>query len=148
MPKTAFSQPLRNAKGLEHTCSMLADFRYNLTRFLRIRNHAARQLNLEPKQYELLLAIKSTGQDYPASLKELAAQLHIQHHTMVGLVNRSEESDLVRRKRSLRDKRAVSLEITAEGERALKQLASYSFSELQHDGPDMQRALQKLCNPA
>jgi DNA-binding MarR family transcriptional regulator len=144
MPKTFGAQP-DPSSGLEHTCSVLADFRYNLTRFLRIRNHAARELNLEPKQYELLLAIKSTGYDHPASLKELAAHLHIQHHTMVGLVNRSEDSKLVRRKRSLRDRRAVSLEITVEGERALRRLAAFSFSELQREGPSMQRALRKLC---
>jgi DNA-binding MarR family transcriptional regulator len=64
---------------------------------------------------------------------------------MVGLVNRSEDSKLVRRKRSLRDRRAVSLEITAEGERALRRLAAFSFSELQREGPSMQRALRKLC---
>jgi len=148
MTKTSFPQQIRNGKHLERTCSMLADFRYNLTHFLRVRNRAARELDLEPKQYELLLAIKSTSPDSPASLKQLAAQLHIQHHTMVGLVNRAEESNLVRRVRSLSDRRAVSLEITAEGERALQQLASFSFSELRHDGPNMQRALRRLCHPA
>jgi DNA-binding MarR family transcriptional regulator len=147
MPKRSLSPRLGAARKLEQTCSLLADFRFSLTRFLLARNHAARKINLEPKQYELLLAVKTTGEERPLTLKELAAQLHIQHHTMVGLVNRAEERNLVRRRRSVWDKRAVVLEITGEGERALNRLVEFSFSELRHDGPQMERTLLRLCAP-
>jgi O6-methylguanine-DNA--protein-cysteine methyltransferase len=57
----------------------LAEFRYELRRFLHFSEQAARAVGLEPQQHQLLLAIKGLPAGRLASIGELAERLQIQH---------------------------------------------------------------------
>src|SRR5215831_16872067 len=63
----------------------LAEFRYHLARFLRRRKDAARAEGLQAQQYELLLAIAGLPHKTEPTIRELAAQLRLEHHTVVEL---------------------------------------------------------------
>jgi DNA-binding MarR family transcriptional regulator len=77
----------------------LAEFRYHIRRYLQFSDQNARDAGMEPKQYQLLLAIKGLSKDKQASVGVLAEQLHIRHHSTVELINRAEANGFVERKR-------------------------------------------------
>jgi DNA-binding MarR family transcriptional regulator len=108
----------------------LADFRYELRRFLRYSEQATRRHRLTPLQYQLMLQIKGYPGREHASIGELAERLQAKHHGVVALVTRCERAGLVARRVSAEDRRAVLVELTAKGERALEQLARQHRNEL------------------
>lgn len=122
----------------------LAEFRYQLRRFLRRSEEAARAAGLEPQQHQLLLALRGLPPDREPTISELAERLQIQHHSAVELVDRLERQGLVWRERGERDRRQVYVRLTAEGERALGDLATFHWQELQTIGPELIRALERI----
>ena len=66
----------------------LAEFRYQLRRFDRFSERAARAVGLEPQQHQLLLAVKGMPAGVHATIGLLAERLQVQHHTAVELVDR------------------------------------------------------------
>src|SRR3989442_8012669 len=83
----------------------LAEFRYQLRRFERFSERAARAVGLEPQQHQLLLAVKGMPAGVPATIGLLAERLQVQHHTAVELVDRMQARGLVRRSRAGADRR-------------------------------------------
>ena len=82
-------------------------------------------MGLSPQQYQLLLAIKGfPGREW-ANISELAERLQIRHNAVIGLVNRGEVNGLVRRVQDAdqSDRRIVQVHVTAEGEKALREMA-------------------------
>lgn len=123
---------------------MLSDFRYEIAVFLRRRRDAAEEAGLEAQQYELLLAIKGLSPEKQPTIKQIAEQLKLQHHSAVELVNRLAKRGLIRRTPSTRDRRAVLLSLTRTGEKALEGIAQYSFSQLQSEAPRLLKTLGHL----
>ncbi|HYX50470.1 MAG TPA: helix-turn-helix domain-containing protein, partial [Ktedonobacteraceae bacterium] len=66
----------------------LAEFRYQLRRFLRFSEQAARAAGLEPQQHQLLLALKGLPEGRKATIGALAERLQLTHHSTVELVDR------------------------------------------------------------
>jgi len=74
----------------------LADFRYQLRRFLRHSEELSRRHGLTPLQYQLMLQLKGyPGRDM-ATVTELAERLQAKHHGVVALVTRCEQQGLGR----------------------------------------------------
>jgi DNA-binding MarR family transcriptional regulator len=119
----------------------LADFRYEIRRFLNFSEQAARAARVEPHQHQALLAIKGLPADRKATVGVLAERLQIQHHTTVELANRLERKGLIRRSRNGADRREVLLGLTRRGERLLKDLTLSHRAELRSAGPALRRAL-------
>ena len=94
---------------------ILAEFRYQLAGFLRRRKDAARGEGIQPQQYELLLAVTGLPSDKEPTIKELALQLCLEHHTVVELADRLQRKGLLARGTSTEDKRAVLLRVTPAG---------------------------------
>lgn len=111
---------------------------------MKRRRDAAEAAGLEGQQYELLLAIKGLPADKQPTIKQIAEQLRLQHHSAVELVNRMARRGLIRRKPSLRDRRAVLLTLTRGGEKALETVAQYSFSQLKSEAPQLLKTLGHL----
>jgi DNA-binding MarR family transcriptional regulator len=112
----------------------LADLRYHVRRFLRVREDAARAAGVEPQQYVLLLQVKGFEHRQPATIGALTERLQIRHHATVQLVDRLQQRGMVHRRREP-DRRGVVVEVTARGESVLRKLALYSLAELRTGGP-------------
>jgi len=122
----------------------LAEFRYQLRRFLRFSEQAARAAGLEPQQHQLLLAIKGLPEGKKASINTLAERLQLEHHSTVELIDRLVERGLVERCRDEADQRRVLVNLTSRGEEVLQKLSRSHEAELRSDGPALVQALNEL----
>ncbi|MDE3154521.1 MAG: winged helix-turn-helix transcriptional regulator, partial [Acidobacteriota bacterium] len=122
----------------------LAEFRYLIRRFLRFSEETARAAGIEPRQHQVLLAIKGLPPDRQATIGTIAERMQIQPHSAVEIVDRLEARRLVRRRPGARDRRQVLLDLTPEGEEVLKGLSVAHRAELQMLGPTLVRALNGL----
>jgi hypothetical protein len=59
----------------------LAALRYDIRRFLRFSEEAARSAGLTPRHYQAFLAIKGFPQRERMTIGELADQLQVAHHS-------------------------------------------------------------------
>jgi len=124
----------------------LAEFRYQLRRFLHFSEQAARSVGLEPQQHQLLLALKGLPQGRPATVGELAERLQIQHHSTVELINRMVEKNFLERSRDESDQRKVIIHLTPYGEEILRKLSLLHRTELRSSGPELVRSLNSVIN--
>lgn len=123
---------------------LLAALRSALRRFLNFSQAAAIGAGLTPQQHQALLAIKgSPDRDY-ATVGELAARLHLRHHSAVGLVDRLVRNQLVRRAPGKDDRRRVEVRLTARGEALIRKLAAAHLAELREHGPELHRLLGSI----
>ena len=122
----------------------LADLRYQIRRFLRVREVAARTAGVEPQQYLVLLQIKGLEGHEVATMSVLAERLQIRHHAVVQLIDRLVRAGMVERRRDGRDRREVVVRLRPAGERVLKRLAGYSLAELTTEGPSLVASLDRL----
>jgi len=122
----------------------LADLRYQIRRFLRTREIAARTAGIEPQHYLLLLQVKGLDGRVVPTIGALAERLQIQHHAVVQLVDRLVRRGMVRRRRAGRDRREVVVELRPAAEAVLQRLASYSVAELRREGPALVASLGRL----
>jgi DNA-binding MarR family transcriptional regulator len=122
----------------------LAELRYQIRRFLHFSEAASRKSGLEPRQHQLMLAIKGLPRGARPRIGELAERLQIQHHSTVELANRLAAGGFVRRHRAGDDRREVLLSLTAKGERVLRELSLHHRAELRTQGPVLLAALQRV----
>ena len=123
----------------------LAEFRYQLRRFLSFSENAAKRAGVEPQQHQLMLAVKAKEPE-PAGIAFLAERLKLRHHSVVGLVDRLERSGLVRRTHAASDRRIAQVELTAKGERILQALSLHHREELRSAIPDLIENLTCILN--
>jgi DNA-binding MarR family transcriptional regulator len=122
----------------------LAEFRYNIRRFMRASEQILRPAGLKPQQYQLLLHVKGLSPTRQATIGEIAERLQIQHHSTVELVDRMSSRGLIRRKRVAEDRRQVLLELTPKGEKILREMAHLHREEMRNTGPALVSALKKI----
>ena len=107
----------------------LADFRYQLRRFLRFSEEVSHKKGITSLKYMMLLQIKGfPGREW-ATVGELAERLQAKHHGVVSLVSRCEEAGLVERRVSENDKRCVEVRLTRAGDKCLAELAQLHRAE-------------------
>ena len=108
----------------------LLSFRSDLRRFLRWSEEQARAEGLTPSQHQLLLAIRGhKGADGP-TIGEIAEYLTLQHHSVVGLVDRAQKAGLVIRSRDAEDHRVVRLQLAPTGKDVIRRLSAAHMQEL------------------
>ena len=122
----------------------LAEFRFQIRKFLHFSEQAVQAAGLERGQYQLMLAIKGMPEGVRPRIRELADRMQIQHHSAVELINRLEAGGYVRRERAQEDRREVLLALTAKGDKVLSELASHHHDELQSAAPDLVAALRRV----
>jgi DNA-binding MarR family transcriptional regulator len=122
----------------------LGEFRYQIRRFVRFSEEAAREAGVEPQHHQLMLAVKAAGKGEAPHIGHLAERLQIQHHSAVELVDRLVKKVLVTRTRSEEDRREVHVQLTARGERTLEQLTFHTRAELRSAAPALVTILRKL----
>src|SRR5690242_9862029 len=122
----------------------LAEFRYQLTRYLTLSDQAARSAGLHPGQYRLLLMVKGLPDGIEPTIGNLAERLGLRHHSTVELVDRLEQRGLIHRERSASHRSFVFVRISQKGEAVLRKLVQSRKKELQKAGPILVRALNTL----
>ena len=129
-------------KNLKIDYAALAEFRYEMRRFLNFSERAAHATGIEPRQHQALLVIKAQPRGRHATIRVLAERLYIQHHSAVELSRRLEAKGWIRRARGWADAREVLLTLTARGERKLERISLSHHEELGTAGPRLLRALR------
>ena len=105
-------------------------FRYQLRRFLRFSEQAARASGLTPQQHQLLLGVAGyTGRGW-ATISELSEFLQERHNAVAGLVERTARRGLVRKEPGAGDRRFVRVFPTGKGLAILEKLAGLHREEL------------------
>ena len=133
------------AKTLSRTeYKALAEFRYQIRRYLRYMEEKARGRGYSPQHYQLLLAIEGLPGHQIPTIKTLAERMQLNHNTTVGLVDRCERRGFLRRERVRLDRRVVTLVLTPAGKRMMQEQASASRAELQEIGPVLFASLRQL----
>ena len=122
----------------------LAEFRYQIRRFLHFSEQVVKRAGLERGQYQLMLAIKGMPPGVRPRIRELATRMQIRHHSAVELVNRLEAGGFVHRTRAHDDRREVLLALTSKGEKVLGELALHHHDELRSAGPELVGALRRI----
>ncbi len=108
----------------------LSEFRYQMRRFERFSEEAARAEGVTPLQYLLLLHLKGFPGRPWATVGELAQRLQIKPHGAVALVTRCEAIELVERRASSTDRRQVEVHLRSRGEKLLRRVAALHRAEL------------------
>jgi DNA-binding MarR family transcriptional regulator len=122
----------------------LAEFRYQIRRFQRFSEDAARRAGIEPQHHQILLAIKGRPVGQQARIAYLAERLQIQHHSAVELVDRLMKKGLISRSRNSQDRREVFVKLTPRGEQVLAELTLHTSAELRSAAPALVAILRKV----
>jgi DNA-binding MarR family transcriptional regulator len=121
----------------------LAEFRYQLRRFIRFSEQSARESGLEPQQHQLLLAVIGSP-DGRLTIGQLAERMQLLPHSTDELIRRAEENGLVERSRSTDDRRVVHVAATAAGRTAVRRLTDAHRAELRKWAPALVLTLSAI----
>jgi len=121
----------------------LSDFRQNIHDYLDFSDKAAKAAGIEPRQYQLMLAIKGLPAEMEPAVGTLAARLRVRHHSAVELIDRTERNGFVARERSANG-RYVLVQLTTKGAHTLERAVAARLEELQSAGPVLVNALRRL----
>lgn len=122
----------------------LAEFRYQLRKFLSFSEMASESLGISAQQYQVLQIISTVPEGRPASISYLAERMMVRHNSAVELVDRAERSGLVQRVTDESDHRRSLVQVTPRGIEVLSQLVAQHLIELEKTGPEMARAIRRL----
>lgn len=122
---------------------VLARFRFALRVFLRFSENAARQAGLTPKQHQLLLVVRGFPDGAP-TISDVAEWLQLRHHSVVELVDRAAEADLLVRQTDDHDRRRQRLTLTPKGVEVLGSLTATHKDELRRFRQEMAEVLREL----
>jgi DNA-binding MarR family transcriptional regulator len=122
----------------------LAEFRYELRRFLHFSETAAREAGLEPQQHQLLLQLAGAPAGAATTIAYAAERLELKHNSAVELVGRCEREGLLNRTVDAADKRRAILCITRKGHGVLAHLTRDHARELNERAPLLVRTLKRV----
>jgi len=122
----------------------MAELRYQIRRFLRFSENAAREAGIEPQQHQLLLSVRGLPDNLKPTVGVLAERMQLQHHSTVELIDRLADRGFLCRLRATDDRRKVLVKLTHDGEEFLNKLSLRHLQELQSTGPKFVKILQTL----
>jgi len=122
----------------------LAEFRFQLRKFLRFSEIAAEAAGISVQQYQMLQVIAAMPEGQGASISYLAERMILRHNSAVELVDRAVRAGMVRRESDDEDLRRSIVRLMPEGEKMLDQLIPLHLHELDVRGRDITAALEIL----
>jgi DNA-binding MarR family transcriptional regulator len=128
----------------EELLRMLADFRYELRRFLQFSEGVAMAAGLHPQQHQLLLQVAGAPSGTAVTIAYVADRLGLKHNSAVELVDRSEREGLIARSEDRDDRRRAILRITRKGRQVLGRLSCEHARELNERGPRLAESLRQI----
>jgi DNA-binding MarR family transcriptional regulator len=142
---------MRSTPSFKKTDSLLrplAEFRYELRRFLRFSESAALKEGLHPQQHQLLLQVAGAPEGTIVTIGYAADRLGLRHNSVVELVDRSEREGLLVRIADENDKRRAILRTTRKGATVLARLSGVHALELNEQAPRLAHALEHISQHA
>jgi DNA-binding MarR family transcriptional regulator len=130
--------------GPDSLLKTLAEFRYELRRFLLFSESAALEAGLQPQQHQLLLQVAGAPENTAVTIAYAAERLGLKHNSAVELVDRSEREGLLERTVDVDDKRRAILRVTRKGRLVLGRLAGNHAKELNELAPRLTKALRHI----
>jgi DNA-binding MarR family transcriptional regulator len=131
-------------KDSDHLLATLAEFRFELRKFLQFSENASIAAGLQPQQHQLLLQVAGAADDAPVTIAYAASRLGLKHNSTVELVDRSEREGLIERTIDKNDKRCAILHVTRKGRQVLHKLSGDHARELNEMAPRLVRALRRV----
>jgi DNA-binding MarR family transcriptional regulator len=122
----------------------LADFRYELRRFLLFSESAALEAGLHPQQHQLLLQVAGAPDGAIVTIAYAATRLGLKHNSAVELVDRCEREGLLERIIDTGDRRRAILGVTRKGRQVLHRLAGDHARELNEMAPRLVKSLRHI----
>ncbi len=108
----------------------LAEFRYQMRKFLNFSEIASERCGVPAQQYQLMQVIAAIDEGQQASITYLAERMVLRHNSTVELVDRAERAGLVRRESDAKDMRRSLVLLTPQGQAVLDRLVAEHLSEL------------------
>ncbi len=122
----------------------LAEFRYQMRKFLSFSEMASERVGIGAQQYQLMQVIAAMPEGQKASITYLAERMILRHNSTVELVDRAERTGLVRREHDEMDLRRSLVKLTKEGETVLWRLVAEHLGELAPRSESLIDALRVL----
>ena len=126
----------------------LAEFRYQLRRFLHVSQAAAEKMGLTNQQYQLLQCVGAMPDGMEPTIVNVAKRMLLKHNSAVELVDRAIDQKLLCRVDDANDHRRILLRVTPQGERILAALAEFHTRELEQSGPELVQSLTRVLRAA
>lgn len=123
----------------------LAEFRFELRRFLDFSKQRAREAGLQPAQHQALLAIRGSPEGR-LSVGELGRVMLLKAHSASELASRLEQAGLLERRGTV-DGRERMLSITSKGMDCLKNLSRAHRDEVNRIGPLLSDLFSRIGKP-
>jgi DNA-binding MarR family transcriptional regulator len=120
----------------------LAEFRFQLRKFLRFSEIASEAAGISVQQYQMLQVIAAMPEGQGASISYLADRMILRHNSAVELVDRAVRAGMVRRESDDEDLRRSIVKLMPEGEKVLAQLIPSHLAEIDLRGRDIIAALE------
>ncbi|NBD27945.1 MarR family winged helix-turn-helix transcriptional regulator [Paenibacillus glycinis] len=118
----------------KHIYEQLAFFRYQIRKFIRFSEEAARSKGLTPQYHQLMLSIMGFPGREHATPKELAERLQITPNACIELIQRCEDLNLVQRFPNPSDRRSIFIRLTENAKGILEELSEIHMEELKRAG--------------
>ena len=131
------------AMDMQKLCD-LAEFRYQMRRFISFSESVCDQAGVSAQQYQLLQVVATLPDGRAASISYIAERMVIRHNSAVELVDRAERAGLVRRVVDGSDHRRSLVEIAGRGNELLAELVPTHVSEIRTAGGELLESLQQL----
>lgn len=130
--------------GPDSLIPTLAEFRFEMRRFLHFSESAALEAGLHPQQHQLLLQVAGAPEATAVTIAYAAERLGLKHNSTVELVDRSEREGLLTRAADPGDKRRAILRVTRKGNQILARLCGHHARELNELAPRLLQALEAI----
>ncbi|MGC9198319.1 MAG: MarR family winged helix-turn-helix transcriptional regulator [Acidobacteriaceae bacterium] len=108
----------------------LAEFRFQMRKFLSFSEIASERCGVPAQQYQLMQVIAAIPEGQKASITYLAERMVLRHNSTVELVDRAERAGLVHRESDPKDMRRSLVQLTPQGQEILNRLVAEHLSEL------------------
>ena len=122
----------------------LAEFRFQLRKFLSFSEVASEACGIAAQQYQLMQVIGALPAGQSASISYLADRMILRHNSTVELVDRAERAGLVARRDDEKDLRRSLVELTPNGKILLKKLVAQHVEELTKRAQSILSTLHKV----
>jgi len=122
----------------------LAEFRFQMRKFLSFSEMASERCGIGAQQYQLMQVIAAIPEGQTATITYLADRMILRHNSTVELVDRAERAGLVRRETDERDLRRSVVRLTEQGKELLDKLVEEHLTELAPRADSLIQALRHL----